>query len=171
MRIFLIGFMGSGKTTLGRRLATKLAYPFIDMDKEIESHINMSIAEYFKEYGEEAFRKIENEVLKTSTYPESAIIATGGGAPCFYDNLDWMNKNGLTVYLSLSPKALAKRLVNATDERPVLKNLKGDELECFITEKLKLREAFYTQAKLTIKGADQTPERFSAILKEGNYLK
>lgn len=171
MKIFLIGFMGSGKTTLGRRLATKLAYPFFDMDKEIESHINMSIAEYFKEYGEEAFRKVENGVLKTSKYPENAVIATGGGAPCFYDNLDWMNKNGLTVYLSLSPKALAQRLANATDERPVLKNLKGDELEAFIAEKLKSREGFYTQAKLTIKGADQTPERFSAILKEGNYLK
>ena len=163
--------MGSGKTTLGKRLALKLGYSFIDMDKEIEAVAGMSISAYFERYGEEAFRETENRVLKTINLPEGAVIATGGGAPCFYDNLDWMNKNGLTIYLSLSPKALALRLENATNERPILKNLKGLELENFIAERLKMREEFYQQAKLTINGIDQTPERLSAILKQENYLK
>ena len=171
MRFFLIGFMGSGKSTLGKRLATKLGFPFIDMDKEIEASINMSIAEYFSKHGEAAFREIEHSILKSNNFPENAIIATGGGAPCFFDNIDWMNKNGVTIYLSLSPKALAQRLVNATEERPVLKNLKGPELEQFIAEKLKAREIFYKQAKISINGIDQTPEKLATILKRENYLK
>ncbi|MBC8052050.1 MAG: AAA family ATPase [Sphingobacteriaceae bacterium] len=171
MKIFLIGFMGSGKTTLGKRLALKLGYRFIDMDKEIETATNMSISQYFSDFGEDAFRETENKILKSSDLPVDAIIATGGGAPCFFDNLEWMNKNGLTIYLSLSPKALALRLANATDERPILKNLKGELLEAFIAERLKARDSFYTQAKLTIMGADQTPERVIGILKEKGYLK
>jgi shikimate kinase len=171
MRIFLIGFMGSGKSTLGKRLSIKMHYPFIDMDKAIEASVGMSISEYFKQYGEDKFRETENRMLKESDFPENVIIATGGGAPCFFDNLEWMNKLGLTIYLSLSPKALAQRLANATEERPVLKGLKGEELEKFITERLTQREEFYKKAQLTIKGADQTPERLTKLLKELNYLK
>jgi shikimate kinase len=171
MKLYLIGFMGSGKTTLGKRLALKLGYQFIDIDKIIENDIKMSIAEYFKLYGEEAFRAKENAIIKTMEAPENAVIATGGGAPCFHDNLEWMNEHGLTVYLSLSPKALAERLRNATEQRPILKNLKGEALEEFIAEKLKERNPFYTKAQLTIKGADQTPEKFIEVLKRENYLK
>lgn len=171
MKIFLIGFMGSGKTTLGKRLASKLRYQFVDIDKVIEASAGMSIAEYFAKFGEDAFRELETTTLKSLKLPDNTVIATGGGAPCFFDNLEWMNQEGTTVYLSLSPKALAQRLANAIDERPVLKNLKGEELEQFIAERLKAREGFYKRAKLTIKGADQTPERLSAILKEENYLK
>jgi shikimate kinase len=171
MKLYLIGFMGSGKTTLGKRLALKLGYQFIDIDKIIENDIKMSIAEYFKLHGEEAFRAKETAIIKTMQVPENAVIATGGGAPCFHDNLEWMNKHGLTVYLSLSPKALAERLRNATEQRPILKNLKGEALEEFIAEKLKERNPFYTKAQLTIKGADQTPEKFIEVLKRENYLK
>lgn len=163
--------MGSGKTTLGRRLALKLGYPFIDLDKEIEAEIQMPISEYFGLYGEDSFREKENQLLKTYKYPEKAIIATGGGAPCFFDNLEWMNQNGITAYLSLSPKALALRLANGIAERPILKNMKGDDLENFIAEKLKTREGFYKRALLIVKGADQSPERLSEILREENYLK
>ena len=122
MKIFLIGFMGCGKSTLGKKLALKLGYTFVDIDKEIERMVNMSISEYFQKHGEEAFRELESSALKTINLPENSIIATGGGAPCFFDNLQWMNENGTTIYLSLSPKALAKRLENDTEQRPVLQN-------------------------------------------------
>lgn len=171
MKVFLIGFMGSGKSTLGKKLALKLGYTFIDIDKVIENQINMSISEYFQKNGEDSFRELESSVLKTLEFPENTIIATGGGAPCFYDNLQWMNENGTTIYLSLSPKALAKRLESATEQRPVLQNLKGDKLEQFIAEKLRLREKFYTQAEVIVKGFDQTPEKIIEILKTANYLK
>ncbi|MEJ6982130.1 shikimate kinase [Pedobacter sp. P351] len=171
MKIFLIGFMGSGKSTLGKKLALKLGYTFIDIDKVIENQINMSISEYFQKNGEDSFRELESSILKTLELPENTIIATGGGAPCFYDNLQWMNENGTTIYLSLSPNALAKRLESATEQRPVLQNLKGDKLEQFIAEKLQLREKFYTQAEVIVKGFDQTPEKVIEILKKANYLK
>ncbi len=166
MKIFLIGFMGCGKTTLGKRLATKLNYQFIDMDKVIEAETQLSIGEYFNKFGEDAFREVESKILKNTVFPEKAIIATGGGAPCFFDNIEWMNAYGTTVYLSLSPKSLAKRLASATEQRPILKNLKPDELEQFIAERLKLREPFYKQAKISIKGLDQTPEKVAEIIQK-----
>jgi len=171
MKVFLIGFMGSGKSTLGKKLALKLGYHFADIDKVIESEIKMSIADYFQQNDENAFRELENTTMKNIDMPENSIIATGGGAPCFFDNLDWMNQNGLTIYLSLSPKALVKRLENGIEQRPVLQNLSGEELEEFIAVRLKEREKFYQQAKLTIKGIDQTAEKVIEILKEEGYLK
>lgn len=171
MKIFMIGFMGCGKSTLGKKLALKLGYPFIDIDKVIESRINMSIREYFEKNGENSFRELESSILKTTQLPENSIIATGGGAPCFFDNLEWMNENGTTVYLSLSPKALAKRLESATDQRPVLQNLKGEKLELFIADKLLEREKCYKQAELIVKGVDQTPERIIELLRTEDHLK
>jgi shikimate kinase len=171
MKIFLIGFMGCGKTTLGKRLALKLGYQFVDMDKVIEAETQLSISEYFSKFGEDAFRETESRTLKNTILPENVVIATGGGAPCFFDNIEWMNANGTTVYLSLSPKSLAKRLASATEQRPILKDLKRDELEQFIAERLRLREPFYKQAKISIKGLDQTPEKVAAILQEKGQLK
>lgn len=171
MKIFLIGFMGSGKSTLGKKLALKLDYHFVDIDKVIETEINMSIADYFQQNGENAFRELENSMMKSINLPENSIVATGGGAPCFFDNLDWMNQNGVTVYLSLSPKALVKRLKNGVGERPVLQNLSGDALEEFISVRLNEREKYYEQAKLILKGLDQTVEKTIEILTEKGYLK
>ena len=171
MKIFLIGFMGCGKSTLGKKLALKLGYTFVDIDKEIERMVNMSITEYFQKHGEDAFRELESSALKTINLPENTVVATGGGAPCFFDNLQWMNENGTTIYLSLSPKALAKRLESDTEQRPVLQNLKGEKLEQFIAERLQLRESFYKQAELIVKGIDQNPEKIIEILRTEDYLK
>ena len=85
--VFLVGFMGCGKTTLGRKLAKHLDYAFIDLDQQLEAKVGMTITEYFAKFGEESFRKLESEVLKTTAYPESAIVSTGGGLPCFFDNM------------------------------------------------------------------------------------
>ena len=167
MKVFLIGFMGSGKTTIGKKLANYLKYEFIDLDKLIESRAGMSIVNYFELHGEGAFRELERDILQKTQFPENVIIATGGGAPCFGDNMEWMNKNGLVAYLSLSPKALASRLEHSKTDRPLIRHLKGDELIDFISSKLQEREEFYNQAKYVVSASDLTAERLSFYLNLG----
>ncbi|HZY37603.1 MAG TPA: shikimate kinase [Mucilaginibacter sp.] len=162
--IFLIGFMGCGKTTLGRKLASRLGCMFMDLDHIFEAQEGMTIAEYFSKYGEAAFRKRESEVLKTHKYPERAIIATGGGLPCFFDNMDWMKARGKTVYVKLPPKTLADRLQNEKDERPLLRERHGEELVQFIAEKLAEREPFYSKANIIANGLSLTAENVEGLL-------
>lgn len=164
MRIFLVGFMGCGKTTLGRKLASRLSVPFTDLDKVFEEVTGKTVPLYFKEFGEDAFRKAERDVLQTSDFPDDVVIATGGGAPCYYNNMDWMNANGFTVYISLSPVALAKRLETAEEERPVLRDHKGTALVEFIAEKLKEREPFYKQAHLIAEGISLSAEKLASAI-------
>ena len=164
MKIFLIGFMGSGKTTLGRKLAARIGYQFIDLDHKLEQQVELSIAEYFSIFGEDAFRKKESEVLKTTVYPENTIISAGGGLPCYFDNMDWMNANGKTVYLKLSPKTLAGRLESGKEERPLLQDKHGDDLVVFIEQKLAEREGFYSQAQIVTDGLSLTAEKMEQII-------
>jgi shikimate kinase len=167
MKIFLIGFMGSGKTTLGRKLASKMGYEFIDLDHKLEQQVELSIAEYFSFFGEDAFRKLESQVLKKTIYPENVVISTGGGLPCFFDNMDWMKANGKTVYINLSPKTLADRLENGKEERPLLQDKHGDDLVIFIEQKLAEREKYYSQANIIADGLSLTAERLEQILGAG----
>jgi shikimate kinase len=164
MKIFLIGFMGSGKTTLGRKLAARMGYEFIDLDHKLEQQVELSIAEYFSFFGEEAFRKLEAQVLKKTPYPENVVISTGGGLPCYFDNMDWMLANGKTVYIKLAPKTLADRLESGKEERPLLQDKHGDELIKFIEQKLSEREDFYAQASIVADGISLTAERLEQIL-------
>ncbi|MFB9844202.1 shikimate kinase [Mucilaginibacter ginsenosidivorans] len=164
MKIFLTGFMGSGKTTLGRKLAARMNYEFIDLDHKLEQQVELSIAEYFTLFGEDSFRKLEAEVLRKTPYPENAIISTGGGLPCFFDNMDWMKANGKVVYLKLSPKTLADRLESGKEERPLLQDKHGDALVEFIEHKLAEREPFYAQANIIADGLSLTAERMEQIL-------
>lgn len=144
---FLIGFMASGKTTLGQRLSKKLGWNFIDLDAEIVRESGHSIPEYFSLYGEEKFRQLESEVLKKSTSHPETIISTGGGAPCYYDNMDWMLSNGQVIYLKLSPSAIFSRLNSSKIEnRPALNGLRGDDLLAHITDKLNERKVHYERA-------------------------
>jgi shikimate kinase len=167
MKIFLIGFMGSGKTTLGRKLATRMGYEFIDLDHKLEQQVELSIAEYFSFFGEDEFRKKEAEVLKKSLYPDDAIISTGGGLPCYFDNMDWMKANGKVVYIKLSPKTLADRLETGKEERPLLQDKHGDDLVAFIEQKLAEREDFYSQANIIVDGLSLTAERLEQIITVG----
>lgn len=147
--IFLIGFMGCGKSTLGKKLAAKTGYSFIDLDDVIVQNINMSITEYFEAFGEDAFRAVEREELHKLGRLKNTIIATGGGAPCHLDNMDWMNLHGKTVYLKLSPRALLSRLSQKEIEsRPLLKGKTNEELLEFIQSKLEERSHFYNRATL-----------------------
>ncbi len=156
--------MGCGKTTWSKKLAAHLGYEFIDLDHVLQDKVGMTIAEYFATHGEDSFRKMESSILKETDYPENTVVSTGGGLPCFFDNLQWMNANGKTLYIKLSPKTLAERLENAKTERPILRGKHGDELVAFITEKLAEREGFYMQATHVISGIDLSVEKIEKAL-------
>jgi shikimate kinase len=164
--IFLIGFMGCGKTTLGRKLAARLGYEFMDLDHILEAQAGMSIAEYFSTHGEDAFRKLESEVLKQTKYPEHAVVSTGGGLPCFFDNMQWINAHGRSVYIQLSPKTLADRLEHEKVTRPLLRDKHGDALIAFIGDKLTEREPFYKQATIIANGLSLTADKVEEMLKK-----
>ncbi len=164
MKIFLTGFMGSGKTTLGRKLAARLNCDFIDLDQVLESQAGITIPQYFVQFGEDHFRAMESRVLKTMDYPEQAVIATGGGLPCFFNHMQWMNKQGTTIYIKLPPKALAARLENGRTERPLLHQKHGEDLAAFIQEKLAEREACYMQANIIADGLGLTAEKLEEII-------
>ncbi|WP_461448729.1 shikimate kinase [Mucilaginibacter sp.] len=162
--IFFIGFMGCGKTTWSRKLANHLGYTFVDLDHLLEEQLGMTIAEYFSSFGEDAFRKLESEILKQTEFAHNTIISTGGGLPCFFDHMEWMNANGKTVYIKLSPKTLVDRLEKGKAKRPLLADKHGDELLQFITEKLAERESFYLQASHIADGINLSVEGLQALI-------
>ncbi|WP_316842131.1 shikimate kinase [Pedobacter gandavensis] len=164
MKIFLIGFMGCGKSTLGRKLATKLGYDFIDLDHQIEMLAGMPIGEYFAANGEPAFRIFESKTLKEFNYPDNCVVATGGGAPCYFDNMQWINENGLSIYIEMPPTALAKRLESGKDKRPLLKDMNEVELIAFISHKLEERNPFYLQASQVVSGISLTPDALRVLV-------
>ena len=164
MKIFLIGFMGCGKSTLGKKLAAKMGYDFIDLDHQLELEVGTTVGLYFAEHGEAAFRAQEKKTLQGYPYPSNVVVATGGGAPCYFDNMDWMNENGTTVYVSLSPQALAKRLENGKDKRPLLKDLDEAQMISFIEAKLSERENFYKKAAIVASGISLTADTLRAQL-------
>lgn len=154
MRIYLIGYMGSGKSTLGRRLSKHLDLQFVDMDHYIEERNCKTVPQIFAEEGEAEFRKKERKALEELAEFTHIVIATGGGAPCFFDNIDLMNKSGKTVYLNINPKILADRLLTSKTERPLIKGKSRDELVTFIDETLRKRNEFYLQAQYQITEPD-----------------
>ncbi len=151
MKIFLIGFMGSGKTYWGRIWAANGGLEFYDLDELIEKTENRSVTVIFGEKGENYFREKEAALLRTFSEKENFLLACGGGVPCFKDNIHWMNANGTTVYLSASPLYLFEKITNEKDKRPLLKNLNPGEVLFFIEQKLKERNPLYQQAKITLK--------------------
>ena len=149
-RIILIGYMGAGKTTIGKALSKELGIIFYDLDWYIESRMRKSVSEIFAERGEEGFRKIEYNMLHEVAEFENVIISCGGGTPCFFDNMDYLNQQGQVVYLKASPEVLYKHLQMAKVERPLLKGKASEELIAFIREQLDKREPFYSKAKYTL---------------------
>ena len=162
--IFLIGYMGCGKTTMGKKLAARLDYKFIDLDEVLEQHTGITIAQYFKIHGEDSFRKLESEIMKKTDTTIPAVISTGGGLPSFFNNMQWMKQHGQTVYIKLNPGVLASRLEHSKEERPILYGKHSDELIAFIKEKLAEREVYYNQASLITDGLTLTPERLEQLL-------
>ena len=146
-RIIIIGYMGAGKTTVGKALSKQLNMPFYDLDWYIESRMRKTVKEIFDERGEDGFRIIEHNLLHEVAEFEDVIISCGGGVPCFYDNMEYMNQQGETVYLKATPEVLYGHLKMGKSVRPLLENKTQEEVKDFINEQLKIREPYYNKAK------------------------
>lgn len=165
--VFLIGLPGSGKTTLGVPLAKKLGYQFHDLDDEIEEKTGMIIPEIFEQFGEDYFRRIEKEVLYNHQGTQQAVISTGGGAPCFFDNMKFINQQGRSLFIDVSPIALFDRLYEGgTDNRPLLKGKSAEELLEEIKQKRTQRLRFYQQAHYLFTDDDLSVETILKALEK-----
>ena len=164
-RIFLVGYMGSGKTTMGKRLSKKYGVDFVDLDHYIESRYFKKVSQLFQEKGEDGFREIERDLLREVADFENIIISTGGGTACFFDNMELMNQKGETVYLKASAADLSAYLSTASKDRPLLAQKSKEELFDFVSEMLEKREPFYSQAKHTIDSRDMSDKLFDELFK------
>ena len=152
IRIFLIGYMGAGKTTLGKAFARAMGLTFVDLDWYIEERFHKTVSQIFAERGEEGFRELEKRMLHEASDFEDVVISVGGGTPCFFDNMDYMNQVGETVFLDVDIKVLFRRLKVAKQQRPLLANKTDEELMTFIQEALQKRLPHYTKAKYVFNG-------------------
>lgn len=150
VRVILIGYMGAGKTTVGKALAADLGLTFYDLDWYITMRYHRSVPEIFAERGEEGFRDLERRMLHEVAEFENVVVSCGGGTPCFYDNMEYMNSLADTVYLKADPDVLAQHLKMGKGKRPLIEGKTPEELETYIQESLQAREPYYSQAKYTI---------------------
>lgn len=164
MKIFLVGFMGSGKTHWGSIWAKKNGLPFFDLDRIIEEQEKKTIADIFEFHGEDQFREKETVALKAFAEINEGIIACGGGTPCFYDNMRWMNEHGTTVYLDISPQTIYNRVSAEKDKRPLLEKVNKAGLLSFIEQKLKEREPFYKQAKIILPAEELNEQTIHSLI-------
>lgn len=156
MIIYLIGYMGAGKTTFGKQIARKLGMTFVDSDDYIIDKFHSSINDIFKIHGEKEFRKMEREALEEISLQENAVVATGGGLPCFYDNMAYMKKHGICVYLKVDENELADRLDSIKASRPLLKDKSREELKQSVHDMLQTRELYYNRANIIVDATDET---------------
>ncbi len=170
MPLFLIGYMGSGKSTLGRGIAAALGWRFIDTDKEIERSEGLSVSEIFATLGEEAFRKMEHDLIASISPDEQAVVSTGGGAPCHFDNMERMNATGVTVYLKIPAGALVQRLLQSRTRRPLIEGKSPEELRLYIESHLAEREPYYGRATHVIEGVGIRPEHIIETLRESGKI-
>lgn len=164
MKIFLIGFMGSGKTHWGRLLSQKLGIPFFDLDEQVTGHAGKSIPEIFEKEGEEHFRLMEKEVLHIITEShDSFVMACGGGSPCYFNNIDYMNQSGTTVWINTPPETLFDRLMKEKEKRPLIKALSDEQLRSFIIKKFADRKIYYEQADIMM---DEEPVELDKLIQK-----
>lgn len=170
MKLFIIGYMGAGKSTVGKSLAPIFNLKFIDLDYYIEKKFNTKVSSIFREEREKKFREIERlSLIEIITNQDDFILSVGGGTPVFFDNMEIMNNNGLTIYLKLNPKVLFHRLQKSYKKRPLIQNLSGTELMDYIEFNLNKREVFYNKAKLKIEGFNLNKKKLAESI--NNYLK
>ena len=163
--VFLIGYMGSGKSTAGKKLARILGYDFVDTDDVISSLVGKEVYKIFMEDGEDAFRQMERSVLVSFKDRKDTVIATGGGMPCFFDNVATMKRYGITVYLQMQVTSLIKRLNEAKTPRPLLPKLPPEEFKQYIQQHLAKRERFYLDSHLVVKGESLDLESLAKAIK------
>ncbi len=162
-KIFLIGMMGSGKSYWAEKLKKRFKVPCYDLDALIEMMEERTVSEIFEEGGEEAFRKIETQMLKLFAEKKQFILSVGGGTPCFNDNMKWMNKTGITIWLDEPIETLAQRLIKEKNHRPLIKNIPDNELVSFLSTKRKKRMQFYNQSAFILSGDSITEAGFKKI--------
>ena len=155
-RIILIGYMGAGKTTVGHALSKLTGMPFYDLDWYIETRMHRKVPQLFAEWGEEKFRQMEHNMLHEVAEFDKVILSCGGGTPCFFDNMDYMNQQGETIYLKASPEVLYGHLRVARVERPLLQNMTAEEMQEHIRQQLASREQYYEKAKHIVDVNQQT---------------
>ena len=161
MKIYLIGFMAAGKTHWGQQLSKKLGIPFFDLDEEIVRSEGMTINEIFGKFGEEYFRLKEKAMLQTITEEHPTfVMACGGGSPCYFNNIDQMNRAGTTVWLNTPMHILAQRLILEKDKRPLLKDLTDDQLRSYIIKKFADRKIYYEHAEVIIDDEEISLDHF-----------
>ena len=152
MKIVLVGFPGSGKTTAGRKIANALGYKFIDLDQEFELRYHISVSEFFRKYGEKSYRKCENGLLKLAFAFDDIVLSTGGGTPCFFDAMEEINKNAISIYLKMTCQSLHNRLINSKKERPLTDKKDSTALMEYIEKTMEIREKIYLKAHITVRG-------------------
>lgn len=145
--LFIIGYMGSGKTTFGKALSAATGLQFIDLDFYIEQRFHATVREIFAQHGEEGFRKIERDMLREVAEIDDVIVSCGGGTPCFFDNMDFMNEHGNTLWLCATKESLFSRLIRKREKRPLLAGHTDEEIREIIDSQLKAREPYYSKAK------------------------
>lgn len=150
-RIYLVGYMGAGKTTAARRIAQRLGWAVADTDDMFEEKYKISVPDFFSKYDEALYRKLESEVLKSTENLDHTVISTGGGTACYFDNMEWMNRHGLTVFLRISQQAVVDRLLHAKRKRPLSTGKSEAELTDFVAQHYTARLPFYEQAQITVK--------------------
>jgi shikimate kinase len=166
MRIYLVGYMGSGKSTIGRELANRLDLTWIDLDDEFETRYKISIPDFFSKYGETAFREIEHKILKDISLRPDIVVSTGGGSPCYLDNMQLMNQTGFTVYLKAPADLLISRIELSTRKRPLFQRMQGENFMQKISLHLESREQFYEQAKMVVSAEKPDFESLKTRIKE-----
>ncbi len=164
MRIYLVGYMGAGKSTTSKRLANRLGWEAYDTDRLFEARFKISINDFFHKYDADLYRKLETQILHETLSLDNAVIATGGGTPCFNDNMEWMNQNGFTVFLKISPQSAIIRLSQSKVKRPLIYDRPADEVSEFILRNYAERLPFYEQAQLTVKGEDLDIEELVTLI-------
>jgi len=169
MKLFLIGLPGSGKSTLAKELSKKLNYPLIDTDEIICKKEGSSIEEIFNKKGENYFRKLESDTLKEIIKTEHAVISTGGGTPCFFDNMEVINQNGLSIFLNIPIKDITKRLVESPEQnRPLIKGKNQEQIEKILEEKLLERLPYYSKASVEFADSSVTADQIiEEVLRQG----
>ncbi len=166
MNIYLIGYMGSGKTTLGKKLANALGYAFVDMDGTIEEREGMSVSQIFADKGESYFREQEQALLQEIAKAENQVVSTGGGTPCFFDNINLMNRSGATVYLKAPAQALMQRITCSPMKRPLLQNQTCSQMLETIYDQLDERKPYYEQAQYTINALNCMPNDIIKLIEK-----
>lgn len=165
-RIYIVGYMGAGKTTAARRLAQRMGWEVVDTDSLFEEKYKISVNDFFNKYDEPLYRKLESEVLKATESLDHVVVSTGGGTACFFDNMDWMNQHGLTVFLRISPQAAVDRVIHSRHKRPLVEGKSEEELTEFVNQHYASRLPFYEQARITVKSEDFDIESLMEAIKD-----